>query len=373
MGRIVGFFVGLAVFAAMAWGAAWFGGQALIGQVLQDAITVQARQGVTIRVQDPTITGAPGTWQLGPTSVDITVSDPSAPMDLSAQAVTVAADLLNPLVVASDARGVVVELPPALPIIARPYLSIDTVAAAVGLTIDGFGGGMPRFVDVTARDVLLGEDTLRILTAEAARLQLRQRTPVAPAEPVPDDPPGAGDPVAAESAAGSGADSVLVAADVQALTLPTGLALPLGPVVQEVAAITDWPEPWPTGSTVPALARWQAAGGTVVVEEARLIWDDFRVIVSGTLQLDADLQPAGVLEARIVGLDPILDWAVATGQVSASNMRAVRFGLQLISRMGEDGRRVIIAPVVIEDRQVRLGPLPIAQLPRIAWASVAGR
>lgn len=362
MGRILSILIALAIIVGGLWAGAWYAGQALIGRALEDALVRQTRQGVTITLDDAGITGAPERWRIGPTAATVSIRGPDA-MDLAVRSVSVESALLDPLRLVGTAEGVVADLPPALPILARPYLSIAGVDIETGLTWDG----RPRFADVRARDLVLGEDTLRIARAATARLQLRRRA-VEGGERAADgtaaQAAAAGDPGGPAAATG---EILSIAGDVTRLTLPTGLALPFGPEVQEVAALTDLPQPWPEAVTAPALARWQAAGGTLEVREARLIWDDFRLTLSGVLTLDPMLQPEGTLQARIAGVDRVLDWMAETGQVTESNARAIRFGLQLISRMGEDGRRIVVAPLVIGQGQIRLGPLPIATLPPIVW------
>ncbi len=361
MGRILSVLIALAIVGGGLWAGVWYAGQVLIAGMVEDALTGQARRGVTITLDDVAVTGAPDRWRIGPTAATVSVPGPDA-VDLTARGLVLEAALLDPLRVVGAADGVVVELPPALPIVARPYLSVAGVDIEAGLTLDG----LPRFADVQGRDVVLGEDTVRIARAATVRLQVR-RAAAEGGERAADGTAARAAPAGGPGGAAGWGEVLSIAGEVTRLTLPAGLALPFGPEVQEVAVLADLPPPWPAAATAPALARWQAAGGTLEIRQARLVWDDFRLTLSGALGLDPTLQPEGTLQARIAGVDRVLDWMVETGQVTETHIRAVRFGLQLISRMGEDGRRIVVAPLAIGQGQIRLGPLVIAELPPVVW------
>ena len=78
----------------------------------------------------------------------------------------------------------------------------------------------------------------------------------------------------------------------------------------------------PAGPPREAAAAWRAAGGTVELDHFDLRWGAIGLTGSGTLALDADLQPEGSLSGAISGYDQLLNALVASGRMQGAATRA---------------------------------------------------
>lgn len=149
------------------------------------------------------------------------------------------------------------------------------------------------------------------------------------------------------------------------LTLPDGMPPTLGREVKRteltLRVMGTPPRPEPA-----SLSAWSRDGGTVEVDRLALDWGPLGAVLSGTLALDAQLQPQAALTAEIRGAPAILD---AVKPMMRPNEAAIaRTVLTMLARpTGPNGEPVVTAPVTVQDRALFVGPLRVAALPRVVW------
>lgn len=119
---------------------------------------------------------------------------------------------------------------------------------------------------------------------------------------------------------------------------------------------------------VNSFTAWRDGGGTVEFASIELQWGPVQIAANGTLALDDDLQPVGAFATRIAGLEQLIT-AMETGGVLAPNDAAIaRITLSILTRGSEDGGPDHAKiPLTLQDRILRLGPIPLVQFQPIAW------
>lgn len=117
-----------------------------------------------------------------------------------------------------------------------------------------------------------------------------------------------------------------------------------------------------------SLTAWRDGGGTVEFTSIELDWGPVQIAANGTLALDDNLQPVGSFATQIAGLEDLIT-AMETGGVLSSRDAAVaRITLSILSRGPEGGGPDYAQiPITLQDRILRLGPIPLIQIPPIAW------
>lgn len=149
------------------------------------------------------------------------------------------------------------------------------------------------------------------------------------------------------------------------LTLPDGVPPTLGREVKRteltLRVMGTPPRPEPA-----SLSAWSRDGGTVELDRLALDWGPLGAVLSGTLALDAQLQPQAALTAEIRGAPAILD---AVKPMLRPNEAAIaKTVLSMLARpTGPNGEPVVTAPVTVQDRALYVGPLRVAALPKLVW------
>lgn len=174
-----------------------------------------------------------------------------------------------------------------------------------------------------------------------------------------------------------GPDAAPLAAtlDATGLVLPPGLPAPLGP---EVAALSGTarllgalPPARPGGSPAAAAIAWRDAGGRLALSGVRAQWGPLRLAGGAELLLDGLLQPAGTATVRLAGWSEALDAMVAAGSVPQGAAVAARAVLGLLARTPADGGPPeVTLPLVLGDRTLSAGHIPLLRLPPLAWTGV---
>lgn len=126
--------------------------------------------------------------------------------------------------------------------------------------------------------------------------------------------------------------------------------------------------PVPEAARAPMLEVWRDAGGEIVVDRLSLDWGPLALDAEGRLVLNEELQPEGVLNARIAGFVALIDGLAAEGVLEDRAASFAKAGLTLLAGpAGEDGIVRLAAPIVIENGHASLGPVPLGPVPRIDW------
>jgi hypothetical protein len=151
-----------------------------------------------------------------------------------------------------------------------------------------------------------------------------------------------------------------------------GIAIPAAPLdfsktIEQLGVGATLTGKLPAGPLKDALSGWRDAGGTLVLDHLDLRWGALGVTGSGTLALDADLQPVGSLTGAISGYDQLMNALVAAGRIKASDARVARLALAMLGRVGPDGRPEIATSLRVQNGEMFLGPAKLGRIPSINW------
>jgi hypothetical protein len=154
----------------------------------------------------------------------------------------------------------------------------------------------------------------------------------------------------------------------------TGLALPrsplptLGPAIETARVDVTLTGPLPRTIEAPDIALWREAGGRARVADLSIRWGPLVAMASGTLELDARLQPKGTLNATVRGFAEVVDALVAEGILPANQGTFAKAALTFLAGQPDaDGTYTLRAPLVIDDGTLSLGPVPVGRIPHIRW------
>ena len=160
--------------------------------------------------------------------------------------------------------------------------------------------------------------------------------------------------------------AIAVALAVRELTVPA-VPAPLRNPLDEIVLAAALMGPVPTAPPRQAATAWRDAGGTLALERVALRWGTLAVTGSGTMALDAELQPIGAFSAAVEGYDELLTALVGAGRVRSNDAGLARMALGFLAKPGPGGRPQIAAPFTIQDGQMLLGPVKLGPAPRIPW------
>lgn len=332
-----------------AWTAWWF---YLAGQVrdrTSDWIAQQAAQGVEIAYTDFDIGGYP--YRLEVQIENLTMSGPRLPGRPAAAIphVTVLGLPWNPnLVMASltgpgefrwtDPRGV------------EQRATANATSAAISV---GLERGQPQRLAVSFADLRVEATTApepvtaRLFEIHARRLNGGEAPASGEQSPTA--------PLAAE-----------LAIDGENMRIVTGGDQPLGPDIERLGLTLGLAGPLP--QTVPGrgqremIAAWAQAGGTLEISRADAKWGSLDLTTKGSFTVDDQLRPLGSISGRIGGLEPLIDAAVARGQMNAGQADSVKQALNALGFIARDAQGRIPVSVTIQDGKVMVGPVPVGQV-----------
>jgi hypothetical protein len=116
------------------------------------------------------------------------------------------------------------------------------------------------------------------------------------------------------------------------------------------------------------LIHWRDAGGVVEIVDMKVNWLPLDLSGSGTLALDAGLQPllAASLDAR--GLEAMVDRLVAKRRLKRGQATVVKLAMAAMTRPAKDsGAPVVRVPLTLQNQRLKAGPLVVAKFSKIAW------
>lgn len=147
------------------------------------------------------------------------------------------------------------------------------------------------------------------------------------------------------------------------LRWPDSAAFPLGPEVASFDLDGEIAGPIKAGTAYDALQAWREAGGSVALKRIGLRWGNSALEGTGTLVLDARLQPAASLAARVEGFVPLVDVLDAADLIRDSDATLAR--LVLGREMPKTGPANL--SLSLRDGVVYAGPLALVRVPDVAW------
>lgn len=252
----------------------------------------------------------------------------------------------------------------------RPQWLVVTVGGAQDLRL----GGLPALsfiADSFALEIPLQTDG-PARSADLAAAGLRVRMPAGEATVA--RLAGHGE---TRAAAGPGEAPLSVVASADSIVLPDVLpdrAWALGPRIAAAsldAALTGKLAP---GKLAPGMgpawsaAAWRDGGGTLEVRRFAVGWGPLGLTGSATLALDAQLQPMGDANVRIVGAAETVDALAAAHILAPRAAQAAGGVLALFARAPEGGGPPQVeVPLTLRDRTLALGGFPLVRIPVWVW------
>tara|TARA_R110002111_G_scaffold130305_1_gene195133 strand:- start:3075 stop:4121 length:1047 start_codon:yes stop_codon:yes gene_type:complete len=137
---------------------------------------------------------------------------------------------------------------------------------------------------------------------------------------------------------------------------------PLGEHIEDFSISTVLHGKIPRLPAADTLAIWQDNGGYVDIEALNIKWGESAMTGEGAIALDDRMRPLGKLETRISGYGAILAALTDSRQLDAQTARTIGFGLNLLSREDDDGKRYIALPLSAQDGGMYLGPVFLMRL-----------
>ena len=114
-----------------------------------------------------------------------------------------------------------------------------------------------------------------------------------------------------------------------------------------------------------ALEQGQIALAAVSLKVARLDWGDLAVEARGAFDVSAAGYPEGKVKLRLRNWRQMIRIARDSGAVDRSLLDAVEQGLEFVALLA-GGKDVLEVPLDLEGGKVRIGPVTIADAPRVA-------
>ena len=125
--------------------------------------------------------------------------------------------------------------------------------------------------------------------------------------------------------------------------------------------------PVPTQWEASSLHNWRTQGGILDLQRLHLSWQGVDVELSGTVALDHLLRPIGAATATIEGYGKVLTALNKSGLISGSATIAATLALDLLSTTSQEtGRRVVQAPITVQDGILSVGPIGLMHVGALA-------
>lgn len=210
------------------------------------------------------------------------------------------------------------------------------------------GDGLPRVIqlDVENLDIASPDRRLRI-AAVRANLAARRLFPDSPTEKTPTF------------------TIKVTAGDIQ---IPRLWRLPLGYKIARLSVNASILGEVPPAEITTALSKWRDAGGILEVANLDGQYGPLRARASGTVALDAALQPVAALTARLQGFFPTVDALRAANLIRSRDAVMAKVVLGALSRRPRGGGPAAISlPLSIQKQTLYAGPVPLMKIPPIDW------
>lgn len=149
---------------------------------------------------------------------------------------------------------------------------------------------------------------------------------------------------------------------------PAGQALPLGRRLASVSGDATLRGLLPDTASVAALSGWRDLGGRLDISRGAFGYGPLGVLGSGSVTLDAALQPAATAQLHVLGAAATLDALTQARVLDANAAVAAKAVLGLLTRVPEDGGAPAVdLPLRLRDRILSLAGYPLAKLPPVVW------
>ena len=173
------------------------------------------------------------------------------------------------------------------------------------------------------------------------------------------------DPAASAAEGGKSLDLIVALHD---LSISEPANLPLGNSISRIdlaAAVEGTLQP---GRPSESLAAWRNAGGVLQIQRFAANWGPLAVTAEGTLALDGQMQPLFAGTATVRGYSEAIDALVQARMMDPGGATGAKIALAAMAKPADDGGPPAAKlPITIQDGFLFVGPLRLAQMPRIVW------
>lgn len=123
----------------------------------------------------------------------------------------------------------------------------------------------------------------------------------------------------------------------------------------------------PAGPLRESLESWRANGGDIEVRSFALDWPPAFAAGSGTLALDAGLQPIGAATVTFRGFFDILAALTEKGHVNEAQASMAKIVLGMLAKASATGGLELSLPLTVQDRKLSAGPVMLMETPEVIW------
>ncbi len=109
-------------------------------------------------------------------------------------------------------------------------------------------------------------------------------------------------------------------------------------------------------------------GGVLQIQRFVANWGPLAVTAEGTLALDGQMQPLFAGTATVRGYSEAIDALVQARMMAPNQATGAKIALAAMAKPADDGGPPAAKlPITIQDGFLFVGPLKLAQMPRIVW------
>lgn len=145
----------------------------------------------------------------------------------------------------------------------------------------------------------------------------------------------------------------------------------LGKTIAALEITFDVTGSLPQGALRESLEQWRAGGGALEVRSLALSWPTAFARGSGTLALDAALQPMGAGTVTFGGFADILAALTHQGYLDKRTAETAAAVLGLMAKPSAGGDPELSLPLTVQNRRLMVGPVMLLELPTVAWSAEA--
>ena len=140
---------------------------------------------------------------------------------------------------------------------------------------------------------------------------------------------------------------------------------PLGPAIQDALVHLRLMGPVPDAPDAQGIAAWREKGGSIEAEKVTILWGPLNLAGSGTLALDAQMQPEAAFTVHATGYDKAVDAFAKAGWIKPEAASIANLALGVGAKAGPDGPQSAEVPLTVQKRQIFLGPAKIGEVPEL--------
>ena len=141
----------------------------------------------------------------------------------------------------------------------------------------------------------------------------------------------------------------------------------LGPTIKRLDLAVDVTGRLAAGPLRQSLEAWRDGGGAIEIRSLMLEWPPATVAGSGTLALDAALQPMGAATFKFQGFFDIVDALTKAGHVHEREASVAKVVLGMLAQPSAGGAPELSLPLTVQDRKLHAGPVMLMETPAVVW------